>query len=577
MEILKDNTLRDMIDKTNELVDETNASKQTQVVSDACKDLVHIKSKVDMSPSILQELRLDEWVTSFCKTKGGRQVMLDLISSPCYDVETLVSRGRVLRDFQSKKCSYIKVAEMENSVLWVLGMTSNIKDAYPLSMIFTCLPLIKYMNNIDMFVFGMYIFKGYVMPLTYVLQPTMSLLAPYFYVRRYLKFNMEFVSYLKILQTGFMLFMRPTGNIKTDAIKYVTFTVYILLYVYTIFHGFEVATMVRKLKGDLTEKWERIYTFINEARNLYIPEAHDAMQCFGIVDTHYKPDGIFKLRNDLSSLYKMLTSPQLRQELQTLLRFVYVYDAVCSSQHILSTKGWSICIYDNYTKMHNMGHPMLPCCQVRNPLLMQKNIIITGPNAAGKTTYMKAICANMILAQSLGICCATSAIVCPVHSILSSMNIIDTVGKESLFEAEVRRCALLVKQANAVKESNTRALFFLDEPMHSTPPTEGTATAMAVAEYLGNTSGVFVFLTTHYHHVTTLENIYPDKWLNISMEAIENKDGSFTFPYKLKKGSSTQCIALELLKERALPDAVIKSAIEMKNKICESVLDNVII
>lgn len=577
MEILRDKTLLDMIDKTHQLIDETNVSKQNEVISTLCDKLVAKNCETALSPTLLQELAVDEWIRSFCKTKGGKRVLMDVVSAPTYDVASLEARGRILNNFSPQKSSYIKIAELENSVLWILGMTTKVKDAYPLSMLFTCLPLLHNLNNIDLFVFGMYIFKGYIMPLMNVVYPTMSFLGPYLYVRRYLKVKMGFLYYLRLLQSAFVLLMRPSGNIRVDAFKYITFVVYVFLYLYTIFQGFEVASMLRKLKTDLSTKWERIYTFIKEAQAIYTTDAFKAVSCFAKISDDETPTQLFKLKNDLASLYKVLTTPELRKELQSLLRFVYVYDAICGSQTILHTPGWSLCKFGKRTQMYNMGHPMLPASQVKNPLLMNRNIIITGPNAAGKTTYMKSICANMIVAQSLGICCSTRAIICPVHCILSSMHIIDTVGKESLFEAEVRRCALLVKQADVVKADGRRALFFLDEPMHSTPPTEGTATAMAVAEYLGNTPGVFVFLTTHYHHVTGLETMYPQKWINVSMEAIPKDDGSFVFPYKLRKGPSTQCIALELLKERALPEDVIKSAIEMKNKICESVVDNVVV
>lgn len=568
-----DKGLRDIVEKANQLIDESNTQKQNEVIASVCKDIISTQSAVEISPSLLEELRLNEWVSKFCQTKGGECVLRELISAPTYDRVLIQARGTILRDFELQKCSYIQ----EDSVLWILGMPTNIKDAYPLPILFTCLPLLKYLNNFDMFVFGMYMLKAYILPVINVAQPTLSFLGPYFYVRRYLKIQMKFMTYLNFLRSGFMLFMRPSGNLRADAFKYITVIIYVLLYVYTIVHGFELAGMLRRVKCDLAAKWERIYSFIQSARHLCTPKILGALRHFAQVDNVATCKWrIFDLTNSMSSLYRALTDSELRHELSMLLKITYVYDAICSSQAILKhTPGWSVCKYGDTTQLFNMGHPMLTASQVRNPLLMNKNIIITGPNAAGKTTYMKSICANMILAQSLGICCASRAVVCPVHSILSSMNIIDTVGRESLFEAEVRRCSLLVKQADTVKSKGERALFFLDEPMHSTPPMEGTATAIAVSEYLGNTPGVFVFLTTHYHHVTRLETMYPDKWINVSMEAIAKDDGSFVFPYRLKKGLSTQCIALELLKDRALPDEVIESAIEIKNKICGAVLDNV--
>jgi DNA mismatch repair ATPase MutS len=215
-----------------------------------------------------------------------------------------------------------------------------------------------------------------------------------------------------------------------------------------------------------------------------------------------------------------------------------------------------------------MGHPLLSERQIRNPIDLSKNLVITGPNAAGKTTYMKAVCINLLFSQTMGIVCARKAFIQPVHAISSFVRIHDDVGKESLFEAEVKRCAQIIQQASR----GLKAVYFLDEPMHSTPPIEGAATAMSVIKYLGKMNHVRVLATTHYHQLTKLETELPTIFKNISMEALDTKKG-FMFPYRLCSGPSFQCIALEILKERDIPDEVVRTAIEIKNKICNAVID----
>jgi DNA mismatch repair ATPase MutS len=182
---------------------------------------------------------------------------------------------------------------------------------------------------------------------------------------------------------------------------------------------------------------------------------------------------------------------------------------------------------------------------------------------------MKAIAVNILLAQSLGICNAYKAQICPVGIIGNFIRVHDNIGIDSLFQAEVRRCAEIIK---TVADHTIPALVFLDEPMHSTPPTEGAATAMAVCDYLGRLPHVRVVATTHYHVLSHLDPAY---FANVSIEAIRGTTG-FIFPYKLKKGASGQCIALELLNQCGdanMPSAVIRSAIEIKDKICKRVLD----
>jgi DNA mismatch repair ATPase MutS len=98
------------------------------------------------------------------------------------------------------------------------------------------------------------------------------------------------------------------------------------------------------------------------------------------------------------------------------------------------------------------------------------------------------------------------------------------------------------------------------------------ATAYAVAEYIGKLPGATIILTTHFHKLVLLEKAYPEYFINLSFDAIPRASG-FEFPYAIKRGHSYQCIAIELLSSKQFPEQVIKSAINMKNKICEEIID----
>jgi DNA mismatch repair protein MutS len=176
---------------------------------------------------------------------------------------------------------------------------------------------------------------------------------------------------------------------------------------------------------------------------------------------------------------------------------------------------------------------------------------------------MKSVAFNLVLAHSLGVCCAFAASLAPVHMMGCFIRVHDTVGTDSLYQAEVRRCADLIGR---VHKCPGRAVLFLDEPMHSTPPTEGAATAMSVCDFLAALPNVTVLATTHYHVLTQLD--HRAYFTNISMEAIPKPDGAYTFPYKVRPGASFQCIALELLEVEDLPQEIVGGAIEIKNKIC---------
>lgn len=570
MSMFKDTAFEKLHEASTALLEEFNVATQEETLTLLCKDIIHHHKEVNVSPSIYHELNMNEWLTSFCKTMGGARCMLDLVTHPTYDTDLLQLRGSIIRSFP-KLPQIQRISELESAVIWLQGLPMNLADAYPLSLLFPSWPFLKYLNYVPWFIMALYAYNGYISPMMNFMYPLASIIGPYIYMR-YLKFNIPFSTYMTILYATGRTMLQPSGKLDKDAMKYTSIAIYAIIHIYNIVHGFEYARIVRKLCGDITAKWNRIHEFIQLAREIdntvpnHVIESIIHSKC--MTDT----EELFALDDSMTSAYKLITSTVLRQQLAAIMQKIYVVDLLTGARRILKQRGWTTCTFGDCTQIWGMGHPLLKK-QVRNPLLIDRNIIITGPNAAGKTTYMKAVCANVILAQSLAFCCGTRCTIQPVHSILSSMNINDTVGKESLFEAEVRRCSLLVQEADKVRESGQCALFFLDEPMHSTPPTEGTATAMAVAKYLGNTPGVKVFMTTHYHQVTQLAKHHGDRWMNVSMEAHRSVSGKYQFPYKLRHGPSYQCIALELLKERSLPDAIIDSAIELKNKLCTNVLD----
>ena len=98
--------------------------------------------------------------------------------------------------------------------------------------------------------------------------------------------------------------------------------------------------------------------------------------------------------------------------------------------------------------------------------------------------------------------------------------------------------------------------------MHSTPPIEGSATSKAVIEYIAKIPGIHILVTTHYHDLVTMT---PQLFKNISMDAIEQEDGTYIFPYKIQNGPSFKCIALELLEANKLPRTIVDEAINIKN------------
>ena len=132
---------------------------------------------------------------------------------------------------------------------------------------------------------------------------------------------------------------------------------------------------------------------------------------------------------------------------------------------------------------------------VRNDVILDNFGVITGPNASGKTTYLKTTAINVILSQQFGVGFYKSCTLRPYSHIHSYLNIPDTSGRDSLFQAESRRCKEILTQ---IQEDNARQFCIFDELYSGTNPKEATKSAYAFLEYLRQYSHVDLFLTTHY-------------------------------------------------------------------------------
>ena len=115
---------------------------------------------------------------------------------------------------------------------------------------------------------------------------------------------------------------------------------------------------------------------------------------------------------------------------------------------------------------------------VKNNYNLKKHILITGPNAAGKTTILKTTIFNILLSQQIGYGCYKSATIMPYDKIHSYINIPDTSGRDSLFQAEARRCKDIL---TSIKEngSNSKHFCVFDELYSGTNPYESIGSATA--------------------------------------------------------------------------------------------------
>jgi len=193
---------------------------------------------------------------------------------------------------------------------------------------------------------------------------------------------------------------------------------------------------------------------------------------------------------------------------------------------------------------------------VKNDCNFDKNIIISSPNKSGKTTVLKSTALNIIFSQQVGCGFYDAATITPYTHIHSYLNIPDTSGRDSLFQAESRRCKDIIDVIDNHTDKKYRHFCMFDELYSGTNPTEASKAGYAFLEYLQHHSNVNFMLTTHY--LSICKKFKKSSTVqNYKMVVRVNPDGTFKYTYKIKKGISQLKGGVRVLKDMNYPAHII--------------------
>ena len=215
---------------------------------------------------------------------------------------------------------------------------------------------------------------------------------------------------------------------------------------------------------------------------------------------------------------------------------------------------------DNKTSFNDAYFPTLVDSEpVKNSYTLDKHIIITGPNAAGKTTLLKTTIFNIILSQQTGVGFYKKANINLYDHIHCYINIPDTSERDSLFQAEARRCKDILDK---VGNNNERHLCVFDELYSGTNPYEAVGSAYAFLSYLNKFNNVNFVLTTHY--LELCKCLEKHRGINnYHMDVEERNDNDLRYTYKLKKKISTIKGGVKVLKDLDYPKEIIDNAMSI--------------
>ena len=196
---------------------------------------------------------------------------------------------------------------------------------------------------------------------------------------------------------------------------------------------------------------------------------------------------------------------------------------------------------------------------VSNDIVFDKDtsvILITGPNMAGKSTYMRQMAIISIMAQIGSFVPASSANLPIFDQIFTRIGASDDlVSGESTFMVE------MMEANKAITNATENSLILFDELGRGTATYDGMSLAGAIIEYIHDKIGAKTFFSTHYHELTELEKNH--KHLkNVHVSALE-ENGKITFLHKIKEGSIDKSYGIHVASLAKLPSDLIKRANEL--------------
>ncbi len=220
---------------------------------------------------------------------------------------------------------------------------------------------------------------------------------------------------------------------------------------------------------------------------------------------------------------------------------------------------------DNNLRLIECRHPVIEQVMkdkyIPNDIVMDKTtniLLITGPNMAGKSTYMRQCAITVIMAQMGCFVPCQSATLPLFDKIFTRIGASDDlVSGESTFMVEM-------KEANyALEEATRHSLILFDELGRGTATYDGMSLAQAILEYIHDKIKAKTLFSTHYHELTVLEKDLK-QLKNVHVSAVE-ENGKVTFLHKVKAGAVDKSYGIHVASLAHLPDSLINRANDILN------------
>lgn len=513
------------------------------------------------------------WVLDKTKTAMGARLLRSYIEQPLIDIEEINERLNAVEEFNENVITREEIREylnpiydLERLISKVVYKTANPRDLIAFSNSLAMLPPIKTMLEEMQSTLMQKIYHN-MDPLTELTELIQSSIAeePPISVREG-----------NIIKDGFHEEIDKLRKAKTEGKTWIA----------------QLEEKEREQTGikNLKVKYNKVFGYYLEVTNSYkelVPETWTRKQTLANAERYITPelkeledmilgaeDKLYALEYDLFCNVRDQIAAEITRIQQTAKAIAVIdvfasFAVVAEQQHFVKPSINSKGIINIKEGRHPVVEKMMnnDLFVANDTYLDNKNnrvSIITGPNMAGKSTYMRQTALIVLMAQ----------IGCYVPAKEASIGIVDRIftrvgASDDLASGQSTFMVEMTEVANILRNATSNSLLILDEIGRGTSTFDGLSIAWAVVEHISNTKliGAKTLFATHYHELTELEGRLDG--VNNYCIAVKEQGDDIVFLRKIIKGGADKSYGIQVAKLAGVPDSVLRRAKEIVNELSD--------
>jgi hypothetical protein len=544
-------------------------------------------SDINCDKSLLNKLNLvnddNEINNVFIRTKThlGKFFLTSKINSPTDCLKKLNFNKECIKCFSDKtKYEFVlnKLEELKNKEYSLVSLFDEdyIKNIHFKPLYFS--DILEKLNN-NVYLLNCYTLFNIHYSKYYILSPIIILIIPLLLSK--------LIPCLNFLGSNFLFkcltFMTPSFDIFKckNITDLLVNSMYIIFFVYNSYTSLKLSKHINivykhintqlKHLNELVKCCTTIYKFKDIGKDIRFSSLPN-LKCITLFDKCYD-DSFLHYGNSLVLFNQCIN---LKEEFIPYLKFIGFIDYLISINTLILEDNYTLVNYsveDSRPELQikDLNHPLIKNSVSNTVILNSKkqnttNMLITGPNTSGKSTFIKSVLINIYLSQTLGISKSKFMTLTPFSTLKCFTNTSDKLGKQSFFETEIKNIInyiKIVEDLNKNKKNKKYGFVIIDEILNGTNRKDSISVSYVLCKKLFGFDNSLSLVTTHQNYLGKLEKHYNVK--NYKMNITYDKDiKQYKNTYKLGQGLSDVYLGIDVLKKTGVSNEIIEEAEKIK-------------